>query len=294
MKTINLEYELHPKPRNGGAANVLLHEIISRGTDSYVEHLEYFKSIRNEFFAIREHPDPNTPTMPHWDNGFLPGLDIVSLHGLLRRHNPRTYLEVGSGNSTKVARRCVEMHKLRTKIVSIDPQPRAEVDAICDCVVRTGFEEAGLDQALNLQAGDFLFFDGSHHAYMNSDTTVFFLEVLPKLKPGILVQVHDICLPYDYPATWCDRFYSEQYLLASALLFGADRLPIVLANMFISQDPKLGLLVARLWDDSRLRSVVHKHGASFWFSVQDASGGSLPLDSNPSLNVAPQVLPPPD
>jgi len=271
MKRIDLAYELHPTPRNGGAANVLLHEIISSGTGAYIEHLEYFISIRDEFFAIRDLFDASTPTMPHWDNGFLPGLDIVSLHGLLRRHNPETYLEVGSGNSTKVARRCIEMHKLQTKIVSIDPHPRAEVDAICDRVLRTGFEEAGLEQALALKAGDFLFFDGTHYAYMNSDTTVFFLEVLPRLKPGVLVQVHDICLPYDYPAEWSDRFYSEQYLLASALLFGADRFSITLPNTFISQDPQLWRPRAKLWDDSRLRSVAQKAGVSFWFSVHEAS-----------------------
>jgi hypothetical protein len=277
MKTVELEYELHPKPRNGGAPNLLLQEIIGRGAATYAEHLHYFIGIRDEFFGIPNLPSPSQPTMPYWDNGFLPGLDIVSLHGLLRKHNPKTYLEVGSGNSTKVARRCIEMHKLQTTIVSIDPQPRAEVDSICDRVLRTGFEDVGVEQARDLQPGDFIFFDGSHHAYMNSDTNALFLEVLPMLKPGVLVHVHDICLPYDYPANWCNRFYSEQYLLASALLFGAERLPITLANMFISKDPELARLLAQFWDDSRLRSAAHKHGASFWFSVLNSGRQTISL-----------------
>lgn len=50
--------------------------------------------------------------------------------------NPATYLEVGSGNSTRFARRAITVHGLRTRIVSIDPEPRAVVDELCDEVVR--------------------------------------------------------------------------------------------------------------------------------------------------------------
>ena len=267
MKQINLEYEIDPKPRNAGAANALLQEIISRNVSAYVDTLEYFIGIREEFFDIHEHRDPRTPIVPNWSNGFLPGLDIVSIHGFLRRYKPKVYLEVGSGNSTKVARRCIEMHNLQTQIVSIDPYPRDEIDAICDRVIRTRLEDADLEQVLGLESGDVLFFDGSHHAFMNSDTVVFFLEILPRLKPGVLIEIHDICLPYDYPSTWSHRCYSEQYLLASAMMFAPERFGIKLPNMFVSRDPDLSGTLHKFWDHPKFRDVTDRHGASFWFHL---------------------------
>ena len=93
------------------------------------------------------------------------------------------------------------------------------MDAVCDTVIRQPLETldtAGIIE--NLQAGDILFVDGSHRCFTNSDVTVVFLEILPRLQPGVLVHFHDILLPYDYPPAWSRRYYSEQYLLACWLL----------------------------------------------------------------------------
>lgn len=264
---IVLDCETKPKRRNGGAANPHLRSILASGTERYVEHLRYLTGIREEFYQIPDAPDPLDPLLPNWENGFLPGLDIVSLHGFLRRYNPKRYVEIGSGNSTKVARRAINMHCLQTSITSIDPHPRSDIDKICDRVVRTGIEDVDLTEMASLEAGDIFFLDGSHRAYMNSDVTVFFLEILPILKPGVLVQIHDICLPYDYPGEWRDRCYSEQYLLGCALLYGSDRFRIELPGAFVSYDAALSREFADLWNDSHLRNAREKHGASFWFSI---------------------------
>jgi hypothetical protein len=57
-----------------------------------------------------------------------------------------------------------------------------------------------------LQAGDVLFLDGLHRGFMNSDVTGFMLDVLPRLRPGVLVYVHDIPLPWDYPDMFTDWY----------------------------------------------------------------------------------------
>ena len=74
---------------------------------------------------------------------------------------------------------------LNTQIISVDPSPRAEVDALCDTVVREPLET--VDTALfdELEAGDMLFADRSHPVFENSDVTVFFLEILPRWKSGV-------------------------------------------------------------------------------------------------------------
>src|SRR5260370_713340 len=77
-------------------------------------------------------------------NIYFSALDAIALYGLLGLRKPSRYLEVGSGNSTMFARRAIRDLGLGTQITSIDPQPRAEIDALCDRVVRTRLEEFDL------------------------------------------------------------------------------------------------------------------------------------------------------
>ena len=132
---------------------------------------------------------------------FLPPYDAVALYGLLRRTRPQRYLEVGSGHSTRFARRAIRDEGLATTVTSIDPEPRARIDELCDLVIRRPVEALEDDGVfLELGPGDVLFIDGSHRTFTGSDVTVLLLEVVPRLAPGVLVQVHDVYLPRDYPA----------------------------------------------------------------------------------------------
>ncbi len=137
---------------------------------------------------------------------------------------PKRFVEVGSGDSTRSAsrRRSIRDHSLPTLITSIDPTPRAEIDKLCDFVIRKPLEEVELDVFDELGPGDFLFIDGSHRSFSNSDVTVAFLDVLPRLRAGVVVHFHDIFWPYDYPPEWADRYYSEQYLLRLLPPFPAE------------------------------------------------------------------------
>src|SRR5207249_4908129 len=133
-------------------------------------------------------------------------------------NNPKRFFEIGSGDSTRFARQAIRDHQLQTTITSFDPRPCAKIDDICDHSFRTPLEECNPEIFNQLEAGDILFVDGSHRVFTNSDVTVVFVEILPLLKPGVFIQFHDICLPYDYPQEWNRRFYSEQYLLATYIL----------------------------------------------------------------------------
>jgi hypothetical protein len=209
---------------------------------------------------VGESDDPS----PAWINDFLPVLDSAALYCFVALLRPRLYVEVGSGNSTKFVRRAIERHKLPTKIVSIDPHPRAAVDALCDKVIRQPLEEVNLEIFSELREGDILFIDHSHRALMNSDATVVFLDILPQLAPGVLVQIHDIFLPSDYPAEWSERYYSEQYLLACYLLSNAPPFEIVLPAAFISGDADLRGVLDPLWKLPHMRQLGVPHGGSFW------------------------------
>jgi hypothetical protein len=174
--------------------------------------------LKQHFITIPEQSNHQDAQSPGWNNGFLPGLDIVMLYAMMAKFKPATYIEIGSGNSTKVAFKAKKDLQLSSRIISIDPAPRAEIDALTDQVIRKPFEEVDLSVFSKLVAGDIVFVDNSHRMFPNSDATVFFLDVLPNLPEGVIVHVHDIYLPYDYPQFMCDRFYSEQYGLAAFLL----------------------------------------------------------------------------
>jgi predicted O-methyltransferase YrrM len=202
----------------------------------------------------------------HWSNGFCGGLDGIALYGLVRKHRPRCYVEVGSGYSTMFVHRARQDGQLGTHITSIDPHPRAEVDALCDVVRRSPLESDDLGVFDELRAGDIVFMDGSHRTFMNSDATVFFLDVLPELPAGVIVGVDDILLPADYPPEWADRHYSEQYLLAAYLLAETPWLRPLLPNAYVTQQLAIRARLDPVWAQPGMDRVP-RSGTTFWLTI---------------------------
>ena len=157
-------------------------------------------------------------------------------------------------------------NNLQTEIISIDPMPRAEIDQLADRIIRKPFEDVSYDEILNLEENDILFIDNSHRILPNSDSMVFFMEILPKLKKGVIVHVHDIYLPYDYPQFMCDRFYSEQYGLAMFIMANPEKYNVILPNYFIYEDKELSKQIAPMWNHENLKDV-EQHGGSFWIQI---------------------------
>ena len=269
---LNFPVELQPRWGYGLPVNSHIHNVLSSNSSQYetilndlATHSEYFASISESSTDITE---------PVWDNPWFSGLDAAVLSRVLISRRPKLYLEVGSGFSTKFARQAVRRFQLSTNITSVDPQPRTEIDAICDRVVRSRLESCELTLFDAAEPGDIIFFDGSHRVLQNSDTVVFFLEVIPRLKPGVLVHVHDIFLPHDYPPNWARRVYSEQYLLASMILSGAEKFRILFPGYFVSIEPKLKELAQEIFAPRGQKPhLLEKYGtqavrpSSFWFEI---------------------------
>jgi hypothetical protein len=202
------------------------------------------------------------PAEPTWENDFWGSLDALVQCAALRRRNPAIYVEVGSGSSTRFARRAIDDFGLQTRIVSVDPHPREQIDELCDELVRRRLEDVELALFDRLGPGDMILLDGSHVALMNSDATVFFLEILPRLHPGVLVGVDDIFLPWDYPPTWTERMYGEQYLLAVQLLGGSAGFKVRFPGWWLVECSALGQRFDQLWPVVENR--FGRHSSSFW------------------------------
>lgn len=264
-----------PRYGYGRPPHARLQELLSREDHAYRKVLGDFGEYAE---ALREIPlDETDPREPHWRNGFMFGMDGVSLYCFTRKRAPRRYIEVGSGNSTLFVNRARRDGGVGMDIISIDPHPRREIDSICDRIVREPLESADLEIFSILEEGDIVFLDGTHRVFMNSDATVFFLDVLPGLPPGVLVGVHDIHLPDDYRPQHANRHYSEQYLLACYLLGETTWLRPVLPCWYASHHPELSDLGRSLMPQAFLQAAPLRpraateedpHGVIFWLQTE--------------------------
>jgi predicted O-methyltransferase YrrM len=261
---IYLEYEVKPTPRYGYGkpAHPQLEELIGRNRESYAELLKRFLTYKDDLLKIDL--DAKRPEDPRWHDVWFQGLDAVALYSMIALNDPARYIEIGSGSSTKFVRRAIRDHGLRTHVTSIDPNPRHEVDGLCDRIVRSPLEEVDLSVFDALEPGDVFFLDGSHRVFTNNDVVVAFLEVLPKLRPGVIVHIHDIFLPWDYPPQFEKLYYAEQYMLATHLLAKGDEVDIILPNFYVSVTPELHHVLDPLWDRFTWSGTV-TNGLSFWF-----------------------------
>ena len=280
--TVRDYYPVDPAPRwgFGKPVHTEVKAALDKWRDNYAAALDIIASHRAALHAV-SHAEP-ADLEPFWDNSWFTALDAAALVGFLLDRRPRRYLEIGSGHSTRFARYAIRCGGLSTTITSIDPTPRSgNVDPLCDRVIRHRLEDCDLAVFNELRAGDILFFDGSHRVFPNSDVTTLFFDVLPRLAPGVLVHLHDIFLPEDYPPQWSNRLYSEQYLLGATLLCPAQPFRIVLPNYFVCTDPALAGTVKRIFHSGQGPDIpfiygnsVQNPGNSFWIETLGNRAGS--------------------
>jgi hypothetical protein len=263
-----LEYKVDLKPRWGHGQTIHPELLQIIGRHDYASLLQLILTHKEVFFSFRKSVDETDENQPAWNNDYLPGLDIMALYTLVSHFRPARYIEIGSGNSTKVARKAIRDNGLPTTILSIDPFPRAHIDHLADEIIREPLEKISDIRSITdqLNPNDILFIDNSHRCLPNSDATVCFLEILPMLRPGVIVEFHDIYLPWDYPPFMCDRFYSEQYVLAAFLLANPEKYRPLFPAWHISQTPELTGMLREIWNHPVMEGV-EVHGGSFWIQI---------------------------
>ena len=172
----------------------------------------------------------------HLSNDSFGSGDAEFLYQLIRDKKPKRVFEIGSGHSTLMARSAIsrnsrEMPGYSCTHICIEPYEAPWLERAVTQVLRKRVED--VDRALfdELEENDVLFVDSSHIIRPQGDVVTEYLQILPALRPGVIVHVHDIFSPRDYPAEWVlDRFWlwNEQYLL-EALLSNTDCWEVVAA-----------------------------------------------------------------
>lgn len=164
------------------------------------------------------------PPAPRFDQDWFPRLDAAIAYTLARTLRPARIVEIGSGHSTRFFARAVADAGSTTRIVAIDPAPRATITGLPIEFIRSTVQRAGLDPFRGLCPGDIVFVDSSHVLMPGTDVDIMLNAVLPALPPGVLVHFHDIFLPDGYPAEWAWRGYNEQNAVAALAASGGYRL----------------------------------------------------------------------
>lgn len=191
------------------------------------EQLDLLKKFQYNEELIALALPPRNALAFSYNNGMFGSGDAEYFYNIIRFFKPRHIIEIGSGQSTLLAVRALEANRrenldFRCEHICIEPYEAEWLEELNVKVVREPVELLDKDMFRRLTADDILFIDSSHMIRPQGDVLFEYLELLPTLNPGVLIHVHDIFSPRDYPEDWISRlarFWNEQYLLEAFLSF---------------------------------------------------------------------------
>lgn len=243
----------------------LLKEVIAK----YVGECDFSESKKQEQYEF------------HLSNGLFESLDAEVLYCFVRNFKPQKVIEIGSGYSTYLSASAALMNRkkdrVNTEVISIEPYPNKILSKgfpglkqlICKKV-----EEVDIQFFQELNENDILFIDTSHVVKIGNDVLYIYLQILPLLKKGVIIHIHDIFLPAHYPKQWVigrHVFWTEQYLLQAFLSFN-NSFEVVWASSYMSmkyQDILEEIFVSWKGSYKRLsqkdrREILTRDGKNVW------------------------------
>ena len=163
----------------------------------------------------------------HYHNPNFGSGDAEFLYSLIRLAKPRRIIEVGSGFSTLMARNAIrdtqaQAPEYQCDHVCIEPYEQPWLEKLGITIIRRRVEDCDMEIFASLQKDDVLFIDSSHVIRPQGDVLFEYFRLLPALKSGVYVHIHDIFTPRDYLAEWVSaeiRLWNEQYLVEAFLSY---------------------------------------------------------------------------
>ena len=218
------------------------HKGIDLNEDRQLALLSLFSSkFKNEYDTFPK-TRTSTPYEYYLDNGKFGGVDAEILYCMVRHLKPRRIFEIGCGNSTYLYAQAILKNRKEDEpgceLVAFEPYPsdvlRAGFPGLSKLVTKR-IQDVDLDRFDELRENDILSIDSTHVLSIGSDVHYEYLKLLPSLDKGVVVQVHDIFLPAEYPSQWVlerHRFWTEQYMLQAFLIFN-DAFKILWGSHFM-------------------------------------------------------------
>jgi hypothetical protein len=195
------------------------------------------------------------------NNDLFDGTDALVGYCMVRHFRPQLIIEIGSGFSSLLLGQAAAKNN-KSALICIEPFPQEFLKQGfpgLHRLIEKKVEDIDLEFFSELHSGDVLFIDSSHTVKIGGDVNYLFLEVFPRLEPGVIVHIHDIFLPFEYRRDWVKeefRFWSEQYLLQAFLAFNSE-FEVLLANSYLNHYHQQDLKAA-------FPSLPSWGGGSFW------------------------------
>lgn len=183
----------------------------------------------------------------YYNNGAYVEGDAEVLYSMIRHFQPRTLIEIGSGFSTRLAKSALDKNRSEghdSRHVCIEPYEKPWLEQLGGTeVVRRRVEEVPPETFHALQANDILFIDSTHVLRTRGDVFYEYLRILPALNSGVIVHIHDIFFPFEYPRHWIQEqrwLWTEQYLLQAFLVYNSQ-FEILLSLSYLAHFEKQAL-----------------------------------------------------
>ncbi len=166
------------------------------------------------------------------ENGFFGAIDGMVLFYILRVFTPKKVIEIGSGFSSALfldVNDALEASQ-KFKLTCVEPYPERLNSLLLGSdkeevrIIQNTVQDVPIENFTELQKNDILFIDSSHVSKIGSDVNFLFFEILPKLNSGVIIHIHDIHFPFEYPKEFIDYgiYWNEAYLVRAFLMFNPD------------------------------------------------------------------------
>ena len=239
--------------------------------DDQLKLLEHFSNVfRSEYENI---PLDRTsdPKQYHLIGGRFEGIDGYILYCMIRHLKPKRVIEIGAGHSTLLTAQALQKNQEETgekaAFISIEPYPnellKSGIPGLTELIVKK-LQDVDISLFRELSDGDILFIDSSHISKLGSDVNYEYIQILPKLNKGVMIHIHDIFTPYEYPKEFLIGllfFFNEQYLL-EAILANSDNYEVIWAGQYIYSNHFDHLL--RVFPKYGQATKSPAHSSSLW------------------------------
>jgi predicted O-methyltransferase YrrM len=203
----------------------------------------------------------------YYKNDYYCHSDAIFLYSMIRHFKPKSIIEVGSGFSSAVMLDTNDIFFNGSINLSfIEPYPDRLLSLFNDedknktKVIAHKVQDVDLDIFDTLQENDILFIDSTHVSKTGSDVNKILFEILPRLKPGVIIHFHDIFYPFEYPKEWVLGWngfgWNEAYLLKAFLMYN-HQYSILLSNTYLSE-------FNRTWFQTNMPLCLENEGGSIW------------------------------
>ena len=197
------------------------------------QHIDLNIEIQKKFIKIigqftKDYFDKYDENSFRWmsNNCWFGDGDGTAYHSMIRYFNPKRIIEIGSGFSTAIALDTLEFWNVRSKITCIEPYPKRLYSVIKESdkkkinIIEDFVQNVSISEFQKLEKNDILFIDSSHVLKSGGDVFMEYLQIMPQLKSGVIIHIHDIFYPFQYPpeCTSGGRPYTEAFLLHALLM----------------------------------------------------------------------------